>query len=217
MHSPDHSTKGTPSALSLARRQWPLAAGEYVVSGSISSPCRGAFHLSLTVLVHYRSLKVFSLGGWSPLLPTRFHVPRGTQDANPSVCRRPLRDSHRLWCGFPAASSGRHKRMCWSYNPSPSCEGLVWALPGSLATTTGISVDFSCQATEMFQFAHVPPQCLCVQHWVSRHHSGWVAPFGILGFMAWMQLPPNVSPVAASFVSFQRQGIHLVLSLACHA
>ena len=26
------------------------------------SPHRGAFHLSLTVLVHYRSLKVFSLG-----------------------------------------------------------------------------------------------------------------------------------------------------------
>ena len=50
--------------------QWPLTAGEYVVSGSLSSPLRGAFHLSLTVLVHYRSLKVLSLGGWSPQLPT---------------------------------------------------------------------------------------------------------------------------------------------------
>src|SRR3984893_4956198 len=50
--------------------QWPLTAGEYVVSGSLSSPLRGAFHLSLTVLVHYRSLKVLSLGGWSPPLPT---------------------------------------------------------------------------------------------------------------------------------------------------
>ncbi len=60
--------------------EWPLTAGEYVVSGSISSPSRGAFHLSLTVLVHYRSLKVFSLGGWSPQFPTRFHVPRGTQE-----------------------------------------------------------------------------------------------------------------------------------------
>jgi hypothetical protein len=29
----------------------------------------GSFHLSLAVLVHYRSLKVFSLGGWTPLLP----------------------------------------------------------------------------------------------------------------------------------------------------
>jgi hypothetical protein len=70
MHSPDHSTKGTPSALACTVQEWPLTAGEYVVSGSISSPSRGAFHLSLTVLVHYRSLKVLSLGGWSPQLPT---------------------------------------------------------------------------------------------------------------------------------------------------
>src|SRR6202023_2579906 len=70
MHSPDHSTKGTPSALSSSEEQWPLTAGEYVVSGSLSSPLRGAFHLSLTVLVRYRSLKVLSLGGWSPPLPT---------------------------------------------------------------------------------------------------------------------------------------------------
>ena len=83
MHSPDHSTKGTPSALGGTLPQWPLAAGEYVVSGSLSSPSRGAFHLSLTVLVHYRSLFVFSLGGWSPLLPTRFRVSRGTQDPDP--------------------------------------------------------------------------------------------------------------------------------------
>ena len=82
MHSPDHSTKGTPSALTCTMQEWPLTAGEYVVSGSVSSPFRGAFHLSLTVLVHYRSLKVLSLGGWSPQLPTRFHVPRGTQDAS---------------------------------------------------------------------------------------------------------------------------------------
>src|SRR5690242_14827890 len=80
MHSPDHSTKGTPSALGAPWAQWPLTAGEYVVSGSISSPSRGAFHLSLTVLVHYRSLNVLSLGGWSPQLPTRFRVSRGTQD-----------------------------------------------------------------------------------------------------------------------------------------
>src|SRR5438045_9708491 len=70
MHSPDHSTKGTPSALGPPRGQWPLTAGEDRVSGSLSSPLRGAFHLSLTVLVHYRSLKVLSLGGWSPQLPT---------------------------------------------------------------------------------------------------------------------------------------------------
>src|ERR1700758_1581557 len=80
MPSPDHSTKGTPSALGSSKEQWPLTAGEYVVSGSLSSPSRGTFHLSLTVLVRYRSLSVLSLGGWSPQLPTRFRVSRGTQD-----------------------------------------------------------------------------------------------------------------------------------------
>jgi hypothetical protein len=72
-----------------------------------------------------------------------------------------------------------------------------------------------CRATEMFQFAHVPPSCLCVQQAVSRHHPGGVASFGISGFMACMQLPPNVSPVSASFIGLWRQGIHLVLCLTC--
>ena len=71
------------------------------------------------------------------------------------------------------------------------------------------------RATEMFQFAHCPPACLCIQQLVSRHHSGRVAPFGLSGLIARMQLPLNVSPVSASFIGLQRLGIHLVLSLAC--
>ncbi len=71
------------------------------------------------------------------------------------------------------------------------------------------------RATEMFQFAHCPPACLCIQQLVSRHHSGRVAPLGISGLIARMQLPLNVSPVSASFIGLQRLGIHLVLSLAC--
>lgn len=55
-------------------------ACRHTVSGSLSLPSRGAFHLSLTVLVHYRSLWVFSLGRWSSLIPAGFHVPRGTWD-----------------------------------------------------------------------------------------------------------------------------------------
>src|SRR5450631_841541 len=82
MHSPDHSTKGTPLALGGCP-QWPLTAGKYRVSGSVSSPSRGTFHLSLKVLVHYRSHEIFSLGEWSPQLPTRLHVSRGTQDTDP--------------------------------------------------------------------------------------------------------------------------------------
>src|SRR6266849_1523195 len=66
----------------------------------------------------------------------------------------------------------------------------------------------------MFQFAHCPPSCLCIEQAVSRHHSGRVAPFGFSGLFARMQLPLNVSPVSASFIGLQRLGIHLVLSLA---
>src|SRR5208337_3706744 len=53
-----------------------------MVSGSISLPSPGFFSPfphgtgSLSVI-----RIVFSLGEWSPQLPTRFHVPRGTQDA----------------------------------------------------------------------------------------------------------------------------------------
>ena len=50
-NSPVHSTKGTPlhrSAVTACKR---------TVSGSFSLLFRGAFHLSLTVLVHYRSLR----------------------------------------------------------------------------------------------------------------------------------------------------------------
>ena len=35
----------------------------------------GSFHLSLTVLVHYRSPEVFSLGEWTPQLPTGLACP----------------------------------------------------------------------------------------------------------------------------------------------
>ena len=40
-----------------------------MVSGSISFPSRGAFHLSLTVLVHYRSAGYLALGRGRPSFP----------------------------------------------------------------------------------------------------------------------------------------------------
>ena len=43
------------------------------------SPSRGSFRLSLTVLLHYRWMPVFSLGSWSTRIQTGFLVPRPTQ------------------------------------------------------------------------------------------------------------------------------------------
>ena len=48
------------------------------VSGSLSLPSRGSFHLSLTVLCAIGHHIVFRLGWWSTLLPAGFLVPCGT-------------------------------------------------------------------------------------------------------------------------------------------
>jgi hypothetical protein len=70
-NSPDHSSIGTPSRYRDESRQHASTACRHTVSVSISLPSRGAFHLSLTVLVHYRSLEVFSLRQWSDWFPTQ--------------------------------------------------------------------------------------------------------------------------------------------------
>ena len=53
-------------------------ACKHRVSGSISLPFRGSFHLSLTVLYAIGHQEVFSLGRWSSQLQTEFHVFRPT-------------------------------------------------------------------------------------------------------------------------------------------
>ena len=45
---------------------------------SISLPARGSFHLSLTVLCAIGHTRIFSLGRWSALIHTGFHVTRAT-------------------------------------------------------------------------------------------------------------------------------------------
>ena len=66
-------------AVALIAYSAPAGRG-HRVSGSLSLPSRGPFHLSLTVLYAIGHWVVFSLGGWSPRLPTRFPVSRGTPD-----------------------------------------------------------------------------------------------------------------------------------------
>jgi hypothetical protein len=141
-----------------------------MVSGLFHSPRRGAFHHSLTVLVHYRSSAVFSLGPWSAPLPARSRVSGGThvRAASGRPTRR-LRGSHPLRRPVPAAfgcadRSGRAAcRPLPARRPTPSRQrrqprdaDSVWALPRSLAATEGI-LSFP-RGTEMFQFPRCPPQ-----------------------------------------------------------
>ena len=64
-----HSTKGTPSP----REGAPTARGR-TVSGAVSLPSRGAFHLSLAVLVRYRSRE--SIQAWMVVHPDSDRVSR---------------------------------------------------------------------------------------------------------------------------------------------
>ena len=57
------------------------SACKHRVSGSISLPSRGAFHLSLTVLYSIGHMVVFSLRRWSSVLPSGFLVSRRTPDS----------------------------------------------------------------------------------------------------------------------------------------
>ena len=77
-NSPVRSTKSTRSHLDRAS-----SACKHRVSGSISLPSRGPFHLSLTVLCAIGRFVVFCLGWWSTRLPTGFLVSRGTLDTGP--------------------------------------------------------------------------------------------------------------------------------------
>ena len=78
---------------SLARSTkstWSLyapTACKHKVSGSISLPSRGSFHLSLTVLFAIGHWGVFSLGGWAPLLQAGLHVSGPTPDPAKSFMR----------------------------------------------------------------------------------------------------------------------------------
>ena len=57
-----------------------MSACKHTVSGSISLPSRGSFHLSLTVLFAIGHMVVFSLMRWASCLPSGFLVSRRTPD-----------------------------------------------------------------------------------------------------------------------------------------
>ena len=143
-----HSPKGTPSEC-LTTSLRPLVSIRFQIL--FHSPRRGSFHLSLTVLVRYRSSSVFSLGWWTTQLPTEL------------ACSVVLR---RFLVAFPFGYGtltpfGRPSQTVplpfqpLSGSPTTPVEfPPVWAAPLSLATTRGI-LSFP-QVTEMFQFTWFP-------------------------------------------------------------
>ena len=66
---------------------------------------------------------------------------------------------------------------------------LVWPLPRSLATTSGISVDFSSSPYLDVSVQAVPLVYLCIQYTMTGHDSSRIAPFGNLRLNAHLRLP----------------------------
>ena len=96
-----HSPKGTPSG-----HYAPPTGCKHTVSGSFHSPRRGSFHLSLTVLLRYRSSNVFSLRQWSAYL----HTELACSVLLVYPFRHCIRDSHPLRLTFPDHSASAFVR-----------------------------------------------------------------------------------------------------------
>lgn len=159
-----HSTKGTPSPRSGA----PTACRR-TVSGTVSLPSRGAFHLSLTVLVRYRSDRYTQA---YPTVRADSHgiprVPRYSGDTihgaraygyGAITLYGPVSNPVRLTHAFITTANGVGR---WTGVPTTPCAqpptGITRARfshhPLSLATTHGVS---SPAGTEMFHFPAYPP------------------------------------------------------------
>ena len=115
-----HSTKGTPSHHKGA----PTARGR-TVSGTVSLPSRGAFHLSLTVLVRYRSSE--SIQPWRAVPPASRRIPRVRRYSGPasrggSALR--VRGLHPVSPAFPCRSA--EQPLC---HRAPGSEAPGGAVP----------------------------------------------------------------------------------------
>ena len=140
---------------------------------------------------------VFRLGGWSPRLPTGFLVSRGTLDTARITIL--FRYGALTLCGRPSQTV---LLKIVTHIAVP-----VWPLPRSLATTSGISVDFSSSPYLDVSVQAVPR----VRLFDSTHADGVllrrVSPFGHLRINSYLRLPeayrslsrPSSAPDAKAF------------------
>jgi hypothetical protein len=122
MHSPDHSTKGTPSGM-----ERPLTAGGDKVSGSLSFPLPGGF----SPFPHgTRALSVVQgMSPWRVVPPASHTVPRAAWYSGSPPRRLPCRYRTGTFCGvsFEHFTSGKLVGDGRSYNPEASHPASVWA------------------------------------------------------------------------------------------
>ena len=127
---------------------------------------------------------VFRLGGWSPRIPIGFHVPDGTLDTASQLHISPTGLSPSS-VGFPTPFE--YILLIDYAVRTPKVLLLsVWPLPLSLATTRGISFDFSSSPYLDVSVREVPYVKLCIYLTL---RNAWVSPFGNPRIEAYLQLP----------------------------
>ena len=162
--------------------------------------------------MRYRSLIVFRLGGWSPLLPTGFHVSRGT--LVPAIyCRFPLRVCHPLRRRFPSRFGSA---IFECRKPSTPCVRrlTVWPLSSSLATTKEIEFSFFSSGYLDVSLPRVPLSQTMDSSVDDRALPRPGFPIRISRDHSLLATPPGFSQLIASFVGNQCPGIHPALLFA---
>lgn len=162
-----------------------------------------SFHLSLTVLVHYRSYLVFSLGVWSPQIQKgvcRLLTYSGYFYVSLKFC---LQDFHFLWSPIPRCSSTLENTILKSYNPWIN-PGLGFSLFARRLLRESLTISIPAP-TQIFQFGTFPPQNKVLG---PSHLRGTRLPYSDTNGSS---LFPSYSLTFAGFASFFgqiSQGIH---------
>jgi hypothetical protein len=188
----------------------PLPACRHTISGSLDSPHRGSFHLSLAVLVHYRSTgsiqaceMVLADSGRIARVPPYLGTPLGQDPVSatglsPSVARLSRRLAYKVLIlnAVPQPRTSFLGRFSLLRFRSPLlAESLLFSFP---------------RGTEMFHVPRFARSLLCVRSDVRRHCPPWVSPFGYRRIIAWLAAPRRFSQLPTSFFASCRLGIHRV-------
>ena len=134
---------------------------------------------------------VFSLGGWSPHIQTRFHVPRPTR--------------HHYVCPFVYGNITLYVRTSQSVPlKHTQLNGLLPVRSPLLRESQLISFP---KGTEMFHFPS-----FALQHYVFMlqylPYGKWVPPFRYLRITGYLPPPRSFSQAITSFFASDCQGIH---------
>ncbi len=194
-----------------------------MVSGTISLPSRGTFHHSLTVLSTIGYQEVFRLSEWSRQIHSTLHGNAATREHHHTrhVHFR-LRDSHPLRPGIPTCSTNTHNHAEEPAAPSNDAPQHRTRNPCQVSHAPGLAYSAFARHYsrnhQCFLFLRVlrcftsprSPATLYIQEAVTRHHSGWVSPFGHPRITARLTAPRGISQPPTSFIGPWYQGIHHV-------